>query len=95
MDVFDMYFKGVKHALVFDINRIIFNGPATIVFFENGEKVIVRRKKGERDDRHAAIMYAILKRQFGSSHAMNKYLSDLIENAKVEDSKKNKKKNKK
>ena len=44
------------------VKQIIENDPVTVVVFADGEKSIVRRAKGERDDREKAVMAAILKR---------------------------------
>lgn len=44
------------------VKQIVTNGPVTVVIFEDGQKSIVRKAKGERDDREKAVMAAILKR---------------------------------
>lgn len=43
------------------ITDVIFSGPATIVFFTDGEKTVVRRMNGSVDNRKIALMYAVLK----------------------------------
>lgn len=63
------------------IHHVIFNGPATIVFWKDGTKTVVKRKDGDSDNKHHAIMYATLKKMFGSTSAANKYMDRLIEEA--------------
>lgn len=45
----------------YDIHKIIFNGPCTIVIFNDGLKEVVRKKDGEEYDKETAILYCILK----------------------------------
>ena len=49
-----------------DIKRVIFNYPATIVFWADGTKTIVKRKEGDQWDPHAGISAAIAKKFFGN-----------------------------
>ena len=69
----------------YTINHVIFNGPATIVFWEDGKKTVVKRKNGDHDNRSMAIMYAIMKRMFGSTSAVNRYIDKVVTEAKVEE----------
>jgi len=43
------------------INRIGTNGPATVVFFADGTKTVVKRKETDQDDLETAIGMAVLK----------------------------------
>lgn len=58
--------------------RIIRQGKATIVFFDDGGKTVVRLQDGDEDDIYVAICIAIAKRFAGSSSALKK-LVDLVE----------------
>lgn len=49
-----------------DIKHVIFNYPATIVFWTDGTKTIVKCKKGDQWDPHAGISAAIAKKFFGT-----------------------------
>lgn len=40
------------------ITKVLFNGPATIVWFNNDHKVVVKLNEGETDDREKAILLA-------------------------------------
>lgn len=64
--------------------KVIFNGPATIVIWQDDTKTVVKKSEDDTDDREKAIMYAILKRQFGSRAKMNRYLKQFQEDNKDE-----------
>lgn len=61
----------VKHVTVKDIK---FNGPATIIFFEDGSKEVVKRQKNDKIDKEKAIYMAMLKHK-------NKKLFSIINKA--------------
>lgn len=47
-------------------DKVIYSGPCTIAFFQDGSKEIVRMCPDEKcDDREKAVMYAILKHAIG------------------------------
>nr|DAH24509.1 MAG TPA: hypothetical protein [Bacteriophage sp.] len=58
-----------------DVDHVIFNGQATIVFWEDGKKTVVKRKMDDPDNKNLAIMYAIMKRILGSTSAVNRYIN--------------------
>lgn len=58
--------------------KVIFNGPATIVIWQDGTKTVVKKTDGDTDDREKAVMYAILKKEFGSRANMNRYLKQFF-----------------
>ena len=49
------------------IDRIIFNDPATIVFWEDGTKTVVKCMSGEKFERYAGFAAACMKKMFGST----------------------------
>ena len=63
----------------FNINRVIFNGPATIVFWNDGTKTVVKCAEEEIYNKRTAIMWAIMKKAYGNSSRVNKALDELIE----------------
>jgi hypothetical protein len=63
-----------------DISKVIFNYPATIVFWADGTKTIVKCKEGDQWDPHAGISAAIAKKFFGTQ--VNKWVKK-AEYAKV------------
>lgn len=54
------------------IDRIIFNEPATIVFWADGTKTVVKCMEGELFDRYAGFCAALAKRVFGSTSRAKK-----------------------
>lgn len=50
-----------------DIVRVVFSDPATIVFWEDGTKTVVKCMKGERFERYAGFAAACMKKMFGST----------------------------
>lgn len=50
----------------FKIKRVIFNDPATIVFWEDGTKTVVKAK-GENFDEEKGLAMAIAKRALGNT----------------------------
>ena len=54
------------------VKKIIFNDPATIVFWHDGTKTVVKRTKGAKRDPEAAVAFAYMKKIFGSNHQFKK-----------------------
>lgn len=54
------------------IKDVIFNDPATIVFWEDGTKTIVKCQKGEKFDPEKGLAIAISKRCLGNSYCWHK-----------------------
>lgn len=49
-----------------DIKNVIFNDPATIVFWSDGTKTVVKTQDGEKYDEEKGLAMAIAKRAFGN-----------------------------
>lgn len=49
------------------IAKVIFNKPATIVFWEDGTKTIVKTAKGEKFTKYGGVTNAIAKKALGGS----------------------------
>lgn len=58
------------------VQKIIVNGPATIIFWADGTKTIVKyRKVGKsKNNRYVAIVWAIAKKLAGSRNRLEKYI---------------------
>ena len=67
--------------------KIIFHDPATIVFWEDGTKTVVKKTENDTDDREKAVMFAILKKVCGSRGNMNRYLKSFKEDKSNEEKK--------
>lgn len=64
---------------IFTYKKIYFNGPVTVILWEDGSKTIVRIPKNDKktkDDKRIAIMWALAKRYFGSRNQLEKRLAD-------------------
>ena len=57
------------------VSRIIRNGPATIVFWNDGTKTVVKKAENSYDDPYAAFCAALAKKVYGSNSAVKKILS--------------------
>lgn len=59
--------------------RILRHGPATIVFWQDGTKTIVKLSEGEEDNAYAAFTAALAIKIFGSNSKLKKMVKDLME----------------
>ena len=55
----------IKMNLVPPIKDVIFNDPATIVFFEDGTKTVVKTMEGQEFDPDYGFMACLVKRAYG------------------------------
>lgn len=62
--------------------RIVRNGRATIVFWYDGKKTVVKRKHGEPDDPYLAFLAALGKKVYGSNSAIKRLIEDTTDNQK-------------
>ena len=53
------------------IDRVIFNGPATIVFWTDGTKTVVKCGEDEAFDREKGLAMAMCKRLYGNKGNFN------------------------
>lgn len=61
--------------------RIIYNGKATIVFWNDGTKTVVKRAEGTKDDKYNAFCAALAIKMYGSNSELQKMIKR-AENAK-------------
>ena len=71
------------------INRVIFNGPMTIVFWNDGSKTTVRlhQEKGKKKamyDKYAAITWTMAKKYYGSRSQLEKRLRNICDDSKYD-----------
>lgn len=79
----DRWYSGVEKVIMmnktFNVSKVYFNGPATIILWKDGEKTVVRISKSDKktkSDRRIAVMWALAKRYFGSRSQLEKRLRD-------------------
>lgn len=77
-------------ASIANVRRIVRNGPATVVFWDDDTKTVVMRKKGEKDDPYYAFCAAVTKKIFES----NSHIKKLMDTITVDETKKTKGKKK-
>lgn len=63
--------KDLVNAFNNIIDKVIFNDPATIIVFKNGEKVIVKCQEGDTYDKEKGLALAIIKFAFGNTSYFN------------------------
>lgn len=66
-------------------DRVVFNGPATIAFWPDGTKTVVKCAADDEDvfDRKTAIMWCFMKKIFGTTSHVNRILDDLVHEGDV------------
>lgn len=62
------------------VKKIVRNGPATIVFWDDGTKTIVKRAEGTNDDIYMAFCSAFTKKMLGTNSRIKRIIfNNLIE----------------
>lgn len=64
----------LEKAFPCKIERVIFSGPVTIVFWDDGTKTTVKLAEGSHDDRAEAICWAMAKKYYGTRSQLDKRL---------------------
>lgn len=68
-----------------EVNRILKSGNATIVFWADGTKTIVKRAEDEPDNPYNAFCAALAKKLYGSNSAVKKLVEQKTEYQKKGD----------
>lgn len=58
------------------VSRVIFNDPATKVYFEDGTTSLVKASKDDKFSKEAGLAFAILKRLLGTPDDRGNYISN-------------------
>lgn len=58
--------------------KVIFNEPATIVYFEDGSKTVVHCGNGDTYDKEKGLAMCIVKRVFGNTGYFNEIFKEFI-----------------
>lgn len=72
-------FYGLPH-----IDHVKFNGPATIVFWKDGTKTVVKHDGKGRKDKKQAILYAFIRKIYGEGRPYHNILNEIEEAIKNE-----------
>ena len=65
-----------------EVKKVIFNDPATIVYWKDGTKTIVKCQKGDYFDLEKGFAMAFLKKSLGNKGNFNNKLRKIIKEAK-------------
>lgn len=68
----DMYFHK------YEISKVIFHNPATIVFWEDGTKTVVTCQEGDLYDREKGLALCFMKKALGNKGQFNEILKKYI-----------------
>ena len=60
------YMYGMSSSHIPEIKNVIFNDPATIVFWEDGTKTVVKCQDGDEFDPEKGLVMAIVKKAYGN-----------------------------
>lgn len=63
-----VYLNNTKVSLVPPVTKVIFNDPATIVYFEDGTKTIVKRMEDQEYNPEIGFLLCIMKRVYGDDY---------------------------
>ena len=66
-----LIFKPLTLIKKADITRVIFNPPATIVFWDDETKTVVKCQEGDTFDKELGLAMAISKKYFGNKGNFN------------------------
>lgn len=71
-----------KRKTLPDIKRVVYNDPATIVFWEDGSKTVVKcqKKKGDVYSRETGLAMAIVKKAYGNKGSFNDVFTKWLPN---------------
>ena len=61
-----------------DIEKVIFNDPATIVFWKDGTKTVVKCQDGDVYDKEKGLAMCVAKKFFGNKGNFNKVFNKFI-----------------
>ena len=73
----DKFFETKPH-----IDHVKFNGPATIVFWKDGTKTVVKHDGKGRKDKRLAILYAFIRKIYGEGKPYHNILNEIEEEVK-------------
>lgn len=61
------------------IDHVKFNGPATIVFWKDGTKTVVKHDGRGRKDKRLAVLYAFMRKIYGEGRPYHNILNEIEE----------------
>ena len=66
-----------EHAFHVDpVKKVVFNDPATVVYWIDGSKTVVKRSEDDRWDPEKGLLLCFMKRMFGNTGRFNDVLKE-------------------
>lgn len=84
VDAYDRYVwitEQIRRKNKYEIVNVIFNGPATIVFWRDGTKTVVKCTKGDTFSEDAGVALCIVKKMMGDS--FHRVLKDAVKKGRM------------
>jgi hypothetical protein len=78
MQVFDDLQERINAMNRPKIKRVLFNPPATIIFWEDGTKTVVKAQDGDWYDHEKGFVLAYLKKLLGNDNTFNKEINKWV-----------------
>lgn len=78
------YMQKRPHTVLPKIDRVIFHDPATIVYWSDGTKTVVKCQPGDTFSTETGLMAAMLKRFLGNDNTYNKVINRWLDSALAE-----------
>lgn len=72
--IFIAPFHNFDECRTLNPKRVVKNGPATVVFWFDGTKTVVKKCEDDSDDVDDAIMWALAKKEFRTTSAAHHFL---------------------
>lgn len=69
--------KGVQRENM-QIERVIFNAPATVVYWKDGTKTVVKCQDGDKYSKETGLAMAIVKKVYGNNGTYNDIMKTWI-----------------
>lgn len=73
-DLFSAIMEGLKKQKSLAPEKVIYNNPATIIFWNDGTKTVVKAHDGDQYDPVVGFLLAVMKRFYGNKSAYNDIL---------------------
>lgn len=78
LDYLEENMKEIFFKLGIEIKKVIFNDPATIVIWSNGDKTVVKCQPGDTFDKEKGIALAVTKYVFGNKSKYNEIIKKFV-----------------
>lgn len=78
------YMRECPNTVLPNIDRVIFHNPATVVYWNDGTKTVVKCQPGDTFSTETGLMAAMLKRFLGNDNTYNKVINRWLDSASAE-----------